>query len=356
MYRKGTYRLHQGGPSVTIKGGYTMNNSAYVLGVDVSKTDLEVCLMQTEDEHIIRRRSIPNLQKEIDAFFCSLSPEYTASLCVAVEPTGPYWYALADTALSKQCKVVSAPTKATKQFLLSLSERAKNDRIDARGIARYACHMKLHDYKPKDPAIRQLEELLAMRKKLSQTIAEFTQSREWMPAVADLLTNTLHSLKEQLSELDARIKEAEKSIGSSKRLQGVPGFGAVVAGALLTKLMSIDFASSDSFVAYVGLDIKVRDSGRYKGQRRLSHNGDPELRRLLYLAALASIRVKGSPFSKIYENHRARGLSTTESLCAVARKLARTAWSIVRYNVEYDPGRVSKDLRAEQSRNGVTLP
>jgi transposase len=326
-----------------------MCNSNYVLGVDVSKASLELCLMRRHDERILKRCSVNNVTEVIDSFLSSLSAYCDSPFTVAVEPTGSYWYPLADLALSKGIRVVSAPTRATRKFIESISERAKNDRIDAKGIARYACHMELHDYKPKPADIRHLGTLLAMRKKLSQTVSEYTQSQESMPEVADILTNTLCVLKEQLKELDSRIKKASEPFAASNRLRAVPGFGPVVTGALLTKLMLFDFKKSDSFVAYVGYDVKVRESGRYKGKRMLSHNGDPELRRLLYLAAQAAIKVKGSPFVKIYETHKARGLTTTESLCAVARKLARMAWSIVKYETDYDPSRVFRDLRAERA-------
>lgn len=325
-----------------------MINSAYVLGVDVSKSTLELCLIKRDDERVLTRRTIPNIDSDINAYLTELSPKYTSSLAVALEPTGPYWYPLASAARSLGYKVLSAPPKATKSFLASITERAKNDRLDANGIARYACHMQLREYTPKSLEISRLTELLAIRKKLSLTISEYTQARQSLPETAEIMQKTLDFLKEQLKELDSKIKDSLKAFDASERLQTVPGFGPIVTGALVAKLTQFDFKSSDSFVAYVGLDTRVRESGVHKGKRTLSHKGDSELRRLLYLAAQASIRVKDSPFSKIYQNHRDRGLSGTASLCVVARKLARTAWSIEKFNTSYDPDRVSKDLKASQ--------
>lgn len=149
--------------------------------------------------------------------------------------------------------------------------------------------------------------------------------------------------KAQLSEMDRRVRELTKSFEPARKLEKVPGFGTVVSAALTSRLLSIAFRNSDAFVAYVGLDTKVRESGKRRGRRALSRNGDAELRRLLYLAAQATTRVKGSPFADIYQRHRDRGLTTTESICVVARKMARTAWSIVRYDTNYDPKRVLQD-------------
>ena len=77
--------------------------------------------------------------------------------------------------------------------------------------------------------------------------------------------------------------------------------------------------------------------------RRLTKQGDGELRRLLYLAAQANLRSRNSPFKAQYERERAKGLSSTAALaalCAVARKLARLAWSLHKHGSTYDPNRV----------------
>ena len=38
----------------------------------------------------------------------------------------------------------------------------------------------------------------------------------------------------------------------------------------------------------MGLDVRVRDSGTFRGRRKLTKKGDPEVRRLLYNAAMAA--------------------------------------------------------------------
>ena len=122
----------------------------------------------------------------------------------------------------------------------------------------------------------------------------------------------------------------------------MPGIGPVTAAALAACLTSHTFTHPDQFVAYVGLDVRVRDSGAHVGRRRLSKRGQPELRRLLYLCAQANLRRRdpGNPFKAQYERERAKGLSSTAALNAVARKLARTAWSLVTHGTTYDPARV----------------
>jgi transposase len=127
-----------------------------------------------------------------------------------------------------------------------------------------------------------------------------------------------------------------------QQLQKVPGIGPVIAATLVSRLSARSFSHSDQFVAYCGLDVRVRQSGKKSGQLGLSKQGEAELRRLLYLAAQASLRAKDSPFKAQYERERAKGLSSTAALCAVARKIARLSWSLVTHGSSYDPDRVYK--------------
>ena len=73
----------------------------------------------------------------------------------------------------------------------------------------------------------------------------------------------------------------------------------------------------------------------------LSKHGDAELRRLLYLAALAGARCRADrTLADRYARERTKGLAPTAALNAVARKLAKVAWSIVTHGSTYDPTRV----------------
>ncbi|WP_042806009.1 IS110 family transposase, partial [Thioalkalivibrio sp. ALE19] len=95
------------------------------------------------------------------------------------------------------------------------------------------------------------------------------------------------------------------------------------------------FRSSDAFVAFLGMDVRVRDSGQKRGRRRLTKQGDPELRRLLYMAAM---QAKSKPaWSDYYQRCLDRGLATTQALNALARKLARVAFALMKNQTDYRP-------------------
>ena len=81
--------------------------------------------------------------------------------------------------------------------------------------------------------------------------------------------------------------------------------------------------------------MRVRDSGKQRGRRKLTKKGDPEVRRLLHNAAMAASRQPA--WNATYQRYRARGLKTTQALVILARKLARIAFSLMKNRAEYRP-------------------
>ena len=68
------------------------------------------------------------------------------------------------------------------------------------------------------------------------------------------------------------------------------------------------------------------------------------MRRLLYVAAMAAAKTK--LWKPVYEQYRAKGLSTTAALVVIVivRRIARTAWSVYSHKTEFDPKRVALNL------------
>ncbi len=93
--------------------------------------------------------------------------------------------------------------------------------------------------------------------------------------------------------------------------------------------------SSDAFIAFLGLDVRVRDSGTCRGRRKLTKQGDPELRRLLHLAAMQACRHPS--WQGFYQRYTDRGLSKIQALVILARKLARVAFALLKNQSIYQP-------------------
>jgi len=230
-------------------------------------------------------------------------------------------------------------------------QRASNDPIMSKVIAEFT---EIRDHRVYDPTpsfVDALKNLVRTRAGLVKERTSLKNRAGEHPDIATYLRQATQSLKESIAKLDERIAEVAKGIPQYHLLIQVPGFGPLTTAYLIALLASGTFVRSDSFVAFIGLDLRVRESGKLIGKRKLSKRGDPEARRLLYLAAYAACRIPG-PFQELYEHYISRGFSKVEATVIVSRKLARVAWSIYKHNQPYVPGRVRNQSTA-QARQGL---
>jgi transposase len=340
-----------------------------MLGIDVSKDTLVCTLLHPISQQKLWSDEVPNTPAGLKR----LLKRVPADAAWALEPTGRYSQTVARAGRDAGRTVLLAQPKRTKAFLASIQSRAKTDRLDSQGIAMYALVHKLPLYPLKSPMIEQVDQLLSARKGLSRAIAGLhLQSRE-LPHAAPTLLKAINELKTQRSELDNQLKKLGKELVAHsdatpdsatpdsaaseraslataiKTLREVPGIGPVVATTVASRLVARHFSRSDKFVAYCGLDVTVRQSGKRSGGSGLSKQGDAELRRLLFLAAQANLRAKDSPFKAQYQRELDKGLSTTAATCAVARKLARLCWALVTKGQTYNPARVYQQPQQKNS-------
>ncbi len=104
----------------------------------------------------------------------------------------------------------------------------------------------------------------------------------------------------------------------------------MTVAVILAELGDLDrFSHMDQVVAYVGMDLRVKESGKWKGQTKLSKRGSGRVRRSLYLAALRSIRLPTSPFRIYYRRLVDRGMKKGMAVVAVMRKLLIVASHLI---------------------------
>jgi transposase len=311
-----------------------------MLGVDVSKRTVAVCLVDGVSRQVRWERSVPNTPTSSAQLLAQTPPESAWVL----EPTGPYSTVIARQVQAAGRPVLLAPPKRAKAFLASIQSRAKTDRLDSRGLAQYALAVPLRPYPLRTLAAEAVAQLLAARRGLSASRSRVRQQRAVLPAAAIALDAAIAALTTQIQVLDAQLAAQAPAVAGPlvAALDAIPGVGPVTATAVATCLTEKRFTHPDQFVAYIGLDIRVRQSGARRGQQALTKQGDAELRRLLFLCAQATLRSRdaANPFKLQYARERAKGLASTAALNAVARKLARTCWSLAHHGATYDPTRV----------------
>lgn len=326
-----------------------------MLGVDVSKNMLHCSLAGPCSERPAWKMKVSNTQEGIE----HLLQKTPAFAPLVVEPTGRYSLLVVESALRAGRDVRLAPPRKAKQFMSSLPGRAKTDERDGFGLALFGHASPLPPYRVKDEAVDKMDQLLSARKGLSHSLTALKLQHGELAHAREALAPAMAALAQQIKVVDkqiAALTKADPHFAAAKLLDTAPGIGPVTSAAVASRLTAKRFPSPAKFVAYIGLDIVVRQSGQREGKMGLSHQGDAELRRLLFLCAQANLRTKDSPFKAQYERERAKGLKSTQALCAVARKLAEVCWSLHRHGGPFDPARVYQSPTPQKVTQETTEP
>ena len=310
------------------------------IGADVAKDEIVVaCALGS-----FPVRKLANQRSTLLAFLKGLP----AGSRIGMESTGVYHELLAEAAHKLGFVVFVLNPKDARHYAKAVGLRGKTDRVDAELIARMIAHehAKLHPWIPPTPEQREMARLISRRAKLSSLRQALAMSLKGLEGFATDLKALRARFDQLLARIDQRLKALIEASPERKQhvtqLRTICGVGPVVGAALVNILERVPLKNADAFVAFTGLDPRPDDSGQHRGKRRLSKRGPAELRRLLYVAAMSA--KKKSAWKSLFEHYRAKGLSSTAALVILARRIARTAWSIYTYKTEFDPARLTKAL------------
>lgn len=138
-----------------------------------------------------------------------------------------------------------------------------------------------------------------------------------------------------------------KQIPYSVSILSIKGIKEVTAAGLIGEVGDFrKFQTLSEILKLAGLDLYEISSGKHQGKRRISKRGRHLLRKLLYFAALNTVRRGGIMHHK-YQQYLDRGMLKTKALVAVARKLLGIIFAVVRDQSIYekDFSRASSQLK-----------
>ena len=142
-----------------------------------------------------------------------------------------------------------------------------------------------------------------------------------------IVCDQLEHTQTNLLQLEQALENLMKTDTGARGLQSVPEFAVKTIAVLRAKLGDVDrFACSSQAVAYAGLDSVVKQSGKSRGQAKLSKRGSGHIRRILYMAVVRCIRLKDSAFRAYYHHLVARGRPRRAAMMAVMRKMLAVAY------------------------------
>jgi transposase len=154
--------------------------------------------------------------------------------------------------------------------------------------------------------------------------------------ILKLFLDQIDQLEKQIQELERQLANAQQASAEAiARLCRVPGIDLHAARQIVAEIGPevAAFASPEKLAAWAGVCPGRQESAGISYSNR-SPKGNAHLRRILNQAAWAAIRTKGSYFQIRFQRWIGR-LGPQKAAWAVAHKLLRLIWKILRHETEY---------------------
>lgn len=243
---------------------------------------------------------------------------------VVVEATGGYERPLAEALAAAELPVVVVNPLRVRRFAQADGILAKTDRIDARVLVRFGERMQPVVRAPRSPENGRLAAWAARRRQLVASVVAEKNRLGTAPAdVARDLRTHIRWLEQRIAKVDERIDRALAEIPgaaeSARRLATTPGVGPGITRTLAVDLPELGALTGRQVSALVGLAPFNRDSGQYKGKRRI-RGGRASIRCALFLGAMTGVRFN-PVLREFYERLLAQGKPKKLALTAAAHKL-----------------------------------
>lgn len=305
----------------------------FFVGIDVSKATLDVCVLPTGESYQISNDAAGI--SELVTRLRPLSPER-----VVMEATGGYETEAAVTLFLARFKVCVVNPRQVRDFAKADGQFAKTDRIDAGVIAKFGERMLPEVRTLADAALRELDALVTRQRQVQQMI---TAEKNRMGTAAKALRPRIQAHIDWMEqEMEAIGSELEQTIKKSPVWQekvvlysSTPGIGEKTAQRLVAQLPELGLLDGKQISALVGAAPFPRDSGVFRGQRRI-RGGRADVRCALYMATLTAVR--WNPVIKAqYERLRARGKPFKVAMIACLRKLLVILNTMARTNAPWNP-------------------
>jgi transposase len=149
-------------------------------------------------------------------------------------------------------------------------------------------------------------------------------------------------INERRAWLDRRAQEVLAPNPDFQRLIKLPGVAAITALTILAEAGDMRrFRHHRQFLKYCGLDLAKSQSGQNRGKESLSKRGNKRLRMIFWMAGLRAVHLRENEFRVKYQRYLSSNPLDADrkrkALTAIAAKMARVAYGVVKNESEYQP-------------------
>ena len=176
------------------------------------------------------------------------------------------------------------------------------------------------------------------------------------PELSAASAPALHAILQTVREMEARLRALDQQIDAlaaqvidpqaKALLQTIPGFGPTTAGKVLAYLPSEVLHSGSNrkvaarLQAFMGKDPRLKQSGQWKGQTKMSKRGVEILRTAFFQAAFSAAQ-HDPELKAFYLRKRAQGKVHEVALSHLMRILTRRLVAVLHSQQPYRPKEVA---------------
>lgn len=313
------------------------------IGIDVSMDTLDVAFYDGKSFKVVR-------YENSEAGFSKLENELIeydrSDILISMEATGIYHLKMAVYFHERGYLVSVLNPLIIKRYTEMKMLRAKTDSVDAKAIAEYGYNESPCYFIPKKGQNEGIIQLLKLIDGLHKTKSEIRNRLHALKRVPGADETALLICEELEACIDAEIRQAEQKIkqilkeyysDENKRLREIPGVGERLSSLIIGFFGKFEnFDNAKQVSSFIGLNPSPRQSGiSLNGRGIISKKGNRYIRKIFYMAALSASK-HNSACKAQYERLLENGKSKRVALIAVANKLARQIFAIMKYDRVYD--------------------
>lgn len=324
-----------------------------VLGIDVSKKELVVCLGRMYNDvqsELYAQGTFANTKTGFEKMISWTNKLTNPDISVGyvMEATGVYHESLAYFLKDRNLMVYIVLPNKISNYARSLTIKTVTDKTASQAITLFGLERHLEEWEKPLPVFKKLKQLTREREQIivertlvkNQFHAENSEAepnKKSLTRIKKRIELLTKQEKEIMIEVAGLIKSDEKTERSARLLCSIPGIALLTAATVLAESNGFDLIKNKKqLVSYAGLDVKEKESGTsVKGTPKISKQGNRFLRKSMHLPSLTAI-IRDEHFKAFYLRLVSKHGIKMKALVAVQRKLLELVYTLYKTNKEYD--------------------
>jgi transposase len=324
-----------------------MKNKHVFIGIDVSKSTLDV-FVHGIDHHFIVINGPVGFVDFLETIYKKLKIK-KSEILVCFENTAKYSRMFSVFLQTEGIDFVMEPALKIKKSLGMA--RGKNDKVDSSRIANYASEKreKLTPTKLPGEKFDKMKSFLALREKLIRHRTAYKngitdlndcyyegETKMIKEVQSRLIKNLNEEIKKIEKELDSIIEGDEAISKNFKLILSVIGIGKINAWFLVTYTANFNlFKNARAFACYCGIAPFENSSGTIKGKTKVHQYANKQIKKLINMAAISSIRFRGEMMQYFNRRVSELGKNRMSTINIIRNKIIHRVFAVVKRGTPY---------------------